>query len=188
MIKKIINAIIPALIASIWIIIHIYKSHGLSTIMTFGFSMILSYIFYMLTNYKKMPDPERVLSLYLFALGIQFLHFIEEFITGFYTRFPTEIFHSIPFTANEFVVSQMILFFLLILGAIAIFKGWKIPMIFAWFLVIMLQFINAIQHPIYAFIVKGYFPGLYTSLPGWILGPVLFKRLWEVRYYYNKKK
>ncbi len=143
--------------------------------------MAASYVLYLLTCYRNMPTAERVLPLYLGALAIQMIHFIEEFVTGFQSRFPVEIYHSAPFSANEFVISQMALYSFLIVAAIGIFKQWKIPMIMAWFLIVMLLIVNALQHPIYALMVKGYFPGLYTSFAGWILGPVMFKRMWEVR-------
>jgi hypothetical protein len=84
-------------------------------------------------------------------------------------------------TADEFVISQMSVFFLLIIGAIGIYRGWKIPMVMVWFLVIFFLLINAFQHCIFAATVGGYFPGLYTSLVGWVLGPILFMRLWGVR-------
>lgn len=173
------DAIVPGLIVMVWAGIYSYK--GISTALTFGLSMIAAYTLYLLTNYRRMPEPTRVLPLYLAALGIQCLHLLEEFVTRFYVRFPVEIYHSKPFTADEFLASQMVMFSLLILGALALYKSWKIPMVFVWFFVIMLQFVNAIQHPVYSFMTGGYFPGLFTSFPGWILGPMLFKRLWEVR-------
>lgn len=173
--------LIPGLFATAFITVYAVKSQGLSTILTFGISMGVSYVLYLLTCYQRMPAAGRVLSLYLFALAIQMIHFIEEFVTGFHVRFPVEIYHSAPFQANEFVISQMALYALLIVAAIGIFKQWKIPMIMAWFLIIMLLIVNAVQHPVYVVMVGGYFPGLYTSIAGWILGPVLFIRMWEAK-------
>ncbi|MBN1534515.1 MAG: HXXEE domain-containing protein [Spirochaetes bacterium] len=182
---KIRDALVPGLIVLAWAAIYSFK--GISTALTFGLSMVAAYVLYLLTNYRRMPDPARVLPLYLVALCIQCLHLLEEFVTRFYVRFPAEIYHSTPFTAEEFITSQMVLFGLLILGALALYRGWKIPMVFVWFFVIMLQFVNAVQHPLYAIMRGGYFPGLFTSFPGWILGPILFKRLWEVRGYASSR-
>lgn len=173
------DALIPGLIVLAWA--GIYGLKGISTALTFGLSMIAAYALYLLTSYRRMPDPARVLPLYLAALGIQCLHLLEEFVTKFYARFPVEIYHSAPFRPEEFIASQMIMFGLLVTGALAIYRGWKIPMVFVWFFVVMLQFVNAVQHPVYAVMTGGYFPGLFTSIPGWILGPMLFRRLWEVR-------
>ncbi|MFX0071657.1 MAG: HXXEE domain-containing protein [Candidatus Hermodarchaeota archaeon] len=177
--KKIRDALYPAIFVIIFITI--YGIRSLGTLITFGSSMALAYLFYMLTNYKEMPEPERTLPVYLIALGVQLLHFIEEFTTGLYIRFPTEIYNSDPYSANEFVISQMVVYFLFIIGALGIFKGWNMTMIFVWFLLIMMLIVNSIQHPIYSIMVGGYFPGLYTSFAGIILAPILFKRLWEVR-------
>lgn len=178
---KIINIVIPGIITLILVTIYSVKSQGLSTMLPFGGSFILAYILYLLTSYRRMPEPDRVLPIYLFAVGTQLLHFLEEFTTGFHIRISREIYGGNPYTPNEFVASQMGMFFLAIIGAIAIFRKWKIPMVFVWFVVVMFMFVNMIQHPIFSIIVRGYFPGLITSSVGWVLGPILFIRLWEVR-------
>ena len=175
------DAIIPAIFAAAFMAVYSMKSQGLSTIVSFAVPMGLSYAFYMFTSYRCMPDADRVLPLYLLAVGIQLLHCMEEFITEFHVRNPVEIYAANPFSPDEFVISQMSVFFLLIIGAIGIYKGWKIPMVMVWFLVIFFLLINAVQHCVFAVMVGGYFPGLYTSVAGWVLGPILFRRLWEVR-------
>ena len=57
----------------------------------------------------------------------------------------------------------------------------KFPMVIVWFFTIAATLGNAVLHPLLAFKVGGYFPGLFTSFAYWILGPILFMRLWEVR-------
>lgn len=176
--EVIINGVIPGIFTAMLAIVYAMKSNGF-----FSIYFIISYILYLLTCYKRMPKPDRVLPFYLLAVGLQLIHFAEEFITGFHVRIGTEIYNKTPYTDNMMVINQMSLFFLFIVGAIAIFKKWKPPMFIVWFVIIMMLFVNAIQHPIFAIMVKGYFPGLITSQFGWILGPILFKRLWEVRKY-----
>ena len=171
------DAILPAIFVIIFITVYGIKSQGFSTILTFGGSMLIAYIFYLLTSFKKMPDPENVLPVYLIAIAIQLIHFIEEFTTQFFVRFPVEIYNSNPYSANEFVISQMFVYILFIIGALGVYKKWKFTMVFVWFLVIMMYVVNTIQHPIYAIMVKGYFPGLYSSLTGFIMAPILFKKL-----------
>lgn len=178
--QKIIDGVIPGVLTAVLVVIYAIKTPG-----SFPLYLILSYIFYLLTCYKQMPEPNRILPVYLLAVGMELLHFAEEFSTGFYIRIAEEIYHTQPNTANEMVIGQMILFFLTIVGAIAIHKKWKIPMFIVWFVVIMQMFVNAVQHPIFSIVVKGYFPGLITSQVNWILGFILFKRLWEVRKYDN---
>ncbi len=51
-------------------------------------------------------------------------------------------------------------------------------MIIVWFFAICVLG-NAIWHLLLTLKVGGYFPGLYTSFAGWILGPILLQRLWS---------
>lgn len=73
----------------------------------------------------------------------------------------------------------MIAYGLFLLAGVGLYKRMKFPMIIVWFFAIAF-FANSIWHLLLTFRVGGYFPGLYTSLPGWILGPMLLKRLWAV--------
>ena len=125
-----------------------------------------------------MPRVERVLPVYLLALAIQFLHFTEEYVYGFHERV-TEIMAGMPpFNVNVFVAFNMIAYSLFLLAGLAMYKGMKFPMIIVWFFAIVVLG-NAIWHLLLTLRVGGYFPGLYTSFAGWILGPILLKRLWE---------
>jgi pilus assembly protein TadC len=63
------------------------------------------------------------------------------------------------------------------------YKGAKFSIILVWFFAIAGVIGNAIWHPLFAVRVGGYYPGLYTSFAYWIVGPILLKRLWEVREY-----
>ncbi|WP_258303470.1 HXXEE domain-containing protein [Haloferax larsenii] len=131
-----------------------------------------------------MPEPSRVLPVYLVAFGVQFLHFAEEFTTEFYTRWPVEVFNAAPFELSTFVQINMVSYAAFALGAIAIYRGIKGPMLIVWFFTLMGVIGNGILHPIYPILATGefgYFPGLYTSITYLILGPLLFSRLWEVR-------
>jgi hypothetical protein len=125
-----------------------------------------------------MPKVERVLPVYLVALAIQFLHFTEEYVYGFHQRV-TEIMEGMPpFNINVFVTFNMIAYCLFLLAGLGMYKGIKFPMIIVWFFAICVLG-NAIWHLLLTLKVGGYFPGLYTSFAGWILGPILLKRLWK---------
>jgi hypothetical protein len=179
--SRIRDALVPGIFAAAFIGAYALNSKGLSTILTFGASMAAAYALYLLSSFRRMPEPERLLPAYLLAVALELLHFAEEYATGFHTRFPVEIYHAEPFSATLFFLSQTALFSLLVLAGIGVFKRWKAPMVLVWFLVVMLEFVNAVQHPIYAFMVKGYFPGLFTSVQGWIMGPILLRRIWVTR-------
>lgn len=171
------NLLVPALIAVISLIIF-FVVHPAQRY-SFAPAMIVAFICYLRTSYREMPDPARVLPLYLLALAIQFLHFTEEYVYGFHFRI-TELMNGMPpFTPNVFVAFNMIACALFLLAGLGMYKGLKFPMIIVWFYVIAGVMGNAIWHLLLTLKVGGYFPGLFTSLAGWVLGPLLLQRLWN---------
>lgn len=170
------NLIVPALIAIISIVIF-FLVHPAQKI-SFAPAMVLAFVCYLRTSYREMPKAERVLPVYLVALAIQFLHFTEEYVYGFQFRV-TEIMAGMPpFNANVFLAFNMIAYSLFLLAGLGMYKGLKFPMIIVWFYGICVLG-NSIWHLLLTLRVGGYFPGLYTSFPGWIVGPMLLKRLWS---------
>ncbi len=172
----IMNLIVPAVIAIISIVIFflVHPAQRLS----FVPAMVVAFVCYLLTSYREMPKAARVLPVYLVALAIQFLHFTEEYVYGFHFRV-TEIMAGMPpFNINVFVAFNMIAYCLFLLAGLGMYKGMKFPMIIVWFFAIIVLG-NAIWHSLLTLKVGGYFPGLYTSFAGWIVGPILLKRLWE---------
>jgi hypothetical protein len=169
--ERILNLIIPFLIAVISIVIFflVHPAQRFSFVPV----MLIALVCYLRTSYREMPKAERVLPLYLLALAIQFLHFTEEYVYGFHVRV-AEIMAGMPaFNINMFVAFNMIAYSLFLLAGVGMYKGMKFSMIIVWF------FANAVWHLLLTLRVGGYFPGLYTSLAGWILGPILLKRLWS---------
>lgn len=173
--ERIMNLIVPAVIAIISIIIFflVHPAQRLSFVPV----MVVAFVCYLRTSYREMPKAERVLPIYLVALAIQFLHFTEEYVYGFHQRV-TEIMAGMPaFNVNVFVAFNMIAYSLFLLAAVGMYKGLKFSMIIVWFFAIAFLG-NAIWHLLLTLRVGGYFPGLYTSFAGWILGPILLRRLW----------
>ena len=173
---RILNLVVPALIAVISIVIFflVHPAQRLSFVPV----MIIAFVCYLRTSYRKMPKAERVLPVYLIALAVQFLHFTEEYIYGFHQRI-TEIMSGMPpFNINVFVAFNMIAYSLFLLAGMGMYKGLKFPMIIVWFFAIAFLG-NSIWHLLLTFRVGGYFPGLYTSFVGWFIAPILLKRLSE---------
>ncbi|MEK6279814.1 MAG: HXXEE domain-containing protein [Acidobacteriota bacterium] len=145
---------------------------------SFAPAMTAALVGYFLTSYRKMPKTERFLPVYLLALAIQFLHFTEEYVYGFHYRV-SELMEGIPpFNANTFVAFNMIAYCLFLLAGLGIYKGVKWAMVVVWFFTFTVLG-NAVWHSLLAIRVGGYFPGLFTSFAYWIVGPILFMRLWE---------
>jgi hypothetical protein len=172
--NKIRDLIVPVLIAIVAIVIF-FLVHPAQKF-SFAPAMVLAFVCYLRTSYRVMPEAGRILPIYLIALAIQLLHFTEEYIYGFQFRV-TEIMAGMPpFNVNVFVAFNMVAYCLFLLAGLGMYKGMKFPMIIVWFFAICVLG-NAIWHLLLTLKVGGYFPGLYTSFPGWILGPMLLKRL-----------
>lgn len=178
---KTINSIrdssVPILIALISMTIWTLFSHGLSLIVTFDFGMLIALFMYFKFTRKTEGNYSSVVPIYFLSLGVQFLHFAEEFVTGFNVRWPVEIFSAAPYDVNSFILVNMISYFFFCIAGIAMLKNIKFPILIAWFFIIMGVCIQAIQHTVYSIMVGGYFPGLYTSLVCYILGPILIVKM-----------
>lgn len=176
---KIRNVVVPTAIAIGGIVIF-FVVHPIQKYF-FVPAMIVALVCYFLTSYREMPKPERVLPFYLLALAIQFLHFTEEYVYGFHLRVGELIKGMPPFTDNTFVAFNMIAYCLFLLAGLGMCKGMKWTMIVVWFFTCAVTLGNAVLHPLLALRVGGYYPGLFTSFAYWIVGPILFMRLREVR-------
>jgi hypothetical protein len=171
------NILAPAIIAvaSIAIFFTVHPAQRYS----FVPAMVLAFVVYLRTSYRVLPDPARVLPPYLIALSLQFVHFTEEYLYGFHTRIPEAGFGFPAFDENVFVAFNMIAYAIFLLAALGTYKRMKWPMIVVWFYVIAGVIGNAIWHVLLSVRVGGYFPGLFTALGGFVLGPVLLRRLTE---------
>lgn len=73
----------------------------------------------------------------------------------------------------------MIAYSIFLLAGVGMYRGMKWPMVIVWFYVIAGVIGNSIWHLLLCLSVGGYFPGIVTSLPGWVLSPLLIRRLIE---------
>ena len=176
---RLLNLIVPAAIAIVAIPIF-WVVHPEQRLL-FVPGMVVAFVCYLRTSYREMPKPERVVPIYLIALAIQCLHFTEEYVTGFQHRVTELLAGMPPFNVNVFVAFNMIAYCLFLLAGVGMYKGIKFSMIIVWFFAIAGVAGNAIWHPLFALKVGGYFPGLFTSLAYWVVGPILLRRLWTVR-------
>lgn len=100
-----------------------------------------------------------------------------EYFTGFQYRWPVEIFEAKPYPDKQFVAINVGSYTLFVLSGIALLKNIPEFVMPAVFFVVMGVVGNGIQHPIYSVMVRGYFPGLWTSIPNLIIGPILLREL-----------
>lgn len=176
------HAVAPAsiVLALVLIATFAYFSPGSAMWWTFIPAMVIACVLHLLSTARAAPDPERVLPVYLIALAWQFVHFAEEFTGEFWVRWPEDVFGADAMSLNFFVWGNMCSYAAFTIGALALYRGWRIPLLIVWFFAIMGIMGNAIGHPIYALISGDItFPGMFTSLVYWILGPILISRLWS---------
>jgi hypothetical protein len=155
-------------------------SHGNTLKYTFVPSMAASWAVYMLTHRKRMPDPQGVTAFYMLALAWQLVHFVEENSTGFRYRWPVEIFAAEPYGDRQYVAINALSYAIFIAGGVALMKQrpeFSLPAIFFALMGVMY---NGVQHPIYSYLVKGYFPGLFTGIVDLLIGPLLLRRMFSV--------
>jgi hypothetical protein len=118
---------------------------------------------------------EQTARLFLLALAVQCMHFLEEFITHFEERFPALLGLS-PWSESFFVAFNLIWMSVWILSAINLERGYRFALFPVWFFAIA-AIANGIAHPMLAVVAHGYFPGLITSPVLGILGVLLWRKL-----------
>lgn len=122
---------------------------------------------------RALPEGGKLYPLYFLVFAWQFIHFFEEYLTGFRTRFP-ELYGAQPYSAELFVGINMISYFVFAAGFILAFeKGLKFLLVPVLFYVVYGALGNAIAHVWWVIWERGYFPGFYTALAYWVLGPLL---------------
>ena len=180
--KQLVAILVPTLIAAAAITVFALFSVGPTLLVTFVPAMGLAWLLYMVrTRNGPLPDRKRFTPVFLIAMGVQLLHFAEEYATDFPSRWPREMFgvgHG--YDVDVFVgfnLAAYVVFLAAFVGTVRL--GYRTPAVVLWFVVLMMALGNAVLHPIWALKAGGYFPGLYTSLAYWILGPILVVRMWN---------
>ena len=118
---------------------------------------------------------DKIIAVYLIGIAFQCLHFTEEFVTGFYVRAP-KFLGLVAWSSEFFVTFNLIWIALWLFGAVGIKKQMRIAFFPVWFFAIGMIG-NAIWHPLLCVATGGYFPGLFTSPFGGVVGVILVSRL-----------
>jgi hypothetical protein len=152
---------------------------GLPLVITFVPGVALSWLVFlrMYINKTEFPEGEVFLPFFFATLAWQFLHFNEEFRTGFYQLFP-QLYGAAPYTVETFVGINMVSYFVFSIAAILTFtKHLKFLVIPALFFIMYGAIGNAIAHTWWVIWQKAYFPGFYTGLAYWVIGPLVLAKL-----------
>ena len=140
--------------------------------------VIVTFLIYLNTFYRRMLPTKRILPLYLLALSIQMLHFAEEYLTGFVLELPSVLGED-PYPEDYWIVFNMAAYAFFIVGGIVLVQKIKELAVIPLFFILVAVIFNPIAHVGLAIYEGGYFPGLYTSLAYFIIAPKLIKRIFS---------
>ncbi|MGI3212795.1 hypothetical protein ACROSR_16985 [Roseovarius tibetensis] len=158
---------------------------GQALLSTFVPGLLVTWAIFLWMHLRQvaLPEGRALYPLYFGVLAWQFLHFSEEFMTGFRERFPA-FFGAEPFSTELFVGINMVSYFGFTIAFIAVFAGGR------WFLLVPVLFFivygaigNAISHTYWVILEGGYFPGFFTAQLYWVIGVLLLSCLvnsWRV--------
>ncbi len=137
--------------------------------------LILAYIVWLSGADSQNPVPQKLIALYLLGIAVQCLHFYEEYLTGFYIKFPALF--DYQWSGNVFITVNLLWLFLFILAAVGMLNNLNIAYLVVWFYAIIGGIGNGILHPVISIYQGSYFPGLLTSFAHLIVGGLLIKEL-----------
>ncbi|WP_176085509.1 hypothetical protein [Martelella sp. HB161492] len=151
---------------------------GRPLLATFVPGLIITWSVFAILFMKQSPIPDgrTLYPIYFGVFAWQFVHFFEEFSTGFYQQFPT-LYGASPYSTMLFVGINMFSYFVFALAFIGAFAGnRKFLLIPVLFFVIYGAMGNAISHVWWVIWERAYFPGFFTALAYWLLGPWLLSK------------
>lgn len=154
-------------------------SSGMSLLVTFVPGIVVSWLAYVWLYVKKtkLPNGAEFLPVFCALLSVQFLHFAEEFTTGFRAKFPL-LYGGAPYSESLFVVFNMLAYFIFTVACILAFtKRLRFLLVPVLFYIVYGAIGNAISHTWWSLYLRSYFPGLITAQIYWIGGPFVLCKL-----------
>ncbi|SFK82777.1 HXXEE domain-containing protein [Shimia haliotis] len=152
---------------------------GRPLVVTFvvGLVGVAALLLWMFQAQAELPEPVSFYPVFFGTLAWQFIHFTEEFRTGFQELFPV-LYGAEPFSADLFVSVNMVSYFGFSISCILVLsrniRFLVAPMLF---FIVYGAIGNAIAHTWWVILMGEYFPGFVTGLVYWILGPFALSRL-----------
>jgi hypothetical protein len=129
---------------------------------------------------KSAPAEDMRRTVLLFGIGLllQSLHFVEEYATGFYQRFPSSL-DLEPWPRSFFVTFNLCWLAIWAWAAVRLRAGSRVALWAVWFFALA-GMANGVAHPLLAIRADGYFPGLITAPLVGVVGFCLFVRLFAI--------
>ena len=116
-----------------------------------------------------------MLPIYLLAIAVQCLHFMEEYLTGFQHRFP-RLFGA-DWSDAHFVTFNMLWLAAFVLAGLGVYRRVQLAYLIVLFLALIGGVGNGASHLVLSATSRGYFPGLITAPFCLLVGVLLINRL-----------
>jgi hypothetical protein len=172
--------IVPATVIALTMAVGFWlASHGASLKVTFVPGVVATWLLFAwcYRSRLQLPTVNKFLPAFCCVLAVQFIHFTEEFVTGFRTDF-AELYGGAPYTNDAFVSVNMCAYAVMIVACvIALTTRLRFAIVPAIFFMFYGAIGNAIAHTWWSIMLGGYFPGLITAQLYWIAGPYLLYKL-----------
>jgi hypothetical protein len=150
-------------------------SSGSSLRVTFVPGMLVSWAVFcwLYRSQTGLPDAVRFVPLFFATLAIQFLHFAEEFATGFAEFFP-KLYGGEPYSHNAFVAFNMTAYAVFTLACLLLcYRRIGFMLMPVLFFAFYGAAGNAIAHSWWSLDAFAYRPGLITAQAYWFAAPLL---------------
>lgn len=150
-------------------------SSGASLRVTFVPGMAVSWLTFLWLYHRQidLPEATRLVPVFFTTLVIQFIHFAEEFATGFPEFFPM-LYGGEPYDITLFVAFNMAAYAVFALACILFcYRRIGFMLVPVLFFGIYGAAGNAISHSWWSLDAAAYRPGLISAQAYWIAAPVL---------------
>jgi hypothetical protein len=125
--------------------------------------------------WSNVTARRRLANVFAAAIGVQAVHFFEEWATGFHERWPA-LLGLVPWPASLWVSFNLVWFTLWGLALVGLRARWRAALVPIWLLALACA-VNGVAHPLLALAVGGYFPGLWSSPLCGLTAVVFLRRL-----------
>ena len=123
---------------------------------------------------------QRLKNIFLLSIPLFVAHGLEEIFTGFYNIDSSQVdfwlgnLNSLPTPQATFILFQIMIWLMLVVGYLLLLgPKWQLRLMFIPGII----FVYELHHLYYAIDVGGYYPGLITAIPLYIIGFFFWKEL-----------
>jgi len=142
-----------------------------SAVKGLNFGLLVSFFAWVVSSPFARPRRRGIFPLYIAAIIVQAFHFLEEYVTGFYTAFPGLF--GAGWTSSQFITFNLVWLLVFIVAAIGVRKNIKLALLAAWFLGLVGGIGNGLLHVFLSLRAGGYFPGTLTAVLAFPVGIAL---------------